>query len=172
MNAATPTWVLTFAYWFHMLATVVWIGGLAALSLFVLPAARRAMQAESYAAFLAQANARLQSLGWFSLSILVVTGLFQMSANRSYEGFLAIHNNWARAILAKHLLIGLMVLVSAYLTWFLHPNYQRLVLRQSKGLSTNSAQLQALQRRETVLLRLTLGISILVLVFTAIARVS
>ncbi len=172
MSAVTPTWVLTLAYWFHMLATVVWIGGLAALSLFVLPSARRALKAESYAAFLAQANARLQGLGWFSLGVLALTGLFQMSANPNYGGFLAIQNNWARAILAKHLVIGLMVLTSAYLTWFLHPAYQRLVLRQSKGLLKDEAQLEAMQRRETLLLRLNLGISALVLVLTAIARVS
>jgi len=172
MNAATPTWVLTLAYWFHMLATVAWVGGLAALSLFVLPAARKALKGESYAAFLAQVNSRLQGLGWFSLAVLVVTGLFQMSANKNYAGFLAIENNWARAILAKHLVIGLMVLVSAYLTWFLHPEYQRLVLRQTHGLATDEAALSVLQRRETLLLRLNLGISVLVLVLTAIARVS
>ena len=30
---ATPSWIITILYWLHMLATVIWIGGLAGLLL-------------------------------------------------------------------------------------------------------------------------------------------
>lgn len=172
LNAAAPAWGLSLAYWFHMLATVVWIGGLAAYSLVVVPAARRTLDAEGYGAFLLRVNGQMQRLGWFSLGVLGVTGLFQMSSNPSYEGFLAIQNTWSQAILAKHLVIVWMVGVSAYLTWFLHPAYQRLVLRQSKGLLEDEEDLLSLQRREVQLLWVNLGISLVVLALTALARVS
>ncbi|MBE0696552.1 MAG: hypothetical protein IH586_06480, partial [Anaerolineaceae bacterium] len=97
-----------------MIATVVWIGSLSALSLIVIPAARKSINGAAYSDLLARIQARIQPLGWFCMAVLVVTGLFQMSANSAYDGFLAITNNWAVAILIKHLVIGLLVLTSAY----------------------------------------------------------
>lgn len=165
-----PVWALAVAYWLHMLATVVWIGGLAALALIVLPAARRAMAGEVYAAFLAQVDRRLQNVGWFSLAVLGLTGLFQMSSSPFYEGFLAIDNTWSAAILAKHLVIGVMVVFSAYVTWGINPAMQRLALKRAAGREVNPAEGQRLQRREETLLRLNLLVSVIVLALTAVAR--
>ena len=107
---------------------------------------------------------------WISLLLLVGTGLFQMSANPNYQGFLAISNRWAAAILVKHLVFFVMVGVSAYLTWGLLPCLGRVALRQSRGLEAPEAE--QLQRRETSLMRLNLVLGALVLALTAIARVS
>lgn len=170
MIESAPAWVLTIAYWLHMLATVVWVGGLAALSLIVLPAARRTVTGPAYSAFLTQVQQRLQQVGWFCLLLLAVTGMFQMSSSPFYKGFLAITNTWAIAILTKHLAIGLMVLASAYVTWGLMPSIQRMALLQSKGKQVD-ANLQArLRKREDLLLRLNLLLSVVVLALTAIAR--
>src|SRR5512146_1974671 len=105
-TGAAPTLGITIAYWLHMLATVIWVGGLAALSLFVLPSARKVLDPSAYGALLTQLQSRLQPVGWFSLAVLTVTGLFQMSDNPFYKGFLAISNSWAMAILIKHLVVG------------------------------------------------------------------
>ena len=70
---ATPTWALTIAFWLHMLATVVWIGGLAAISIFVLPAARKTLDAGAYAALIESIQRRLDPVGWLCLLVLVAT---------------------------------------------------------------------------------------------------
>src|SRR3990172_11222963 len=114
-SGETPTWALSMAYWLHMLATVVWLGGLAALILFVLPTARRNLEAQAYSRLVEKAQRRLDPLAWLSVVVLVGTGLFQMSASPNYEGYLAIRNRWAAAILIKHLVFFGMVAVSAYL---------------------------------------------------------
>ena len=111
-----------------MLATVVWIGGLAALTLLVLPAARKTLDAGAYANLLKAIQRRLDPLGWICLLILAVTGMFQMSASPNYQGFLEIGSRWAAAILIKHLVFFAMILVSGYLTWGLLPRLQRLAL--------------------------------------------
>lgn len=170
MTSGAPAWALAIAYWMHMLATVIWIGGLAALALVALPAARRTMGAAEYAAFLAQVERRLQMVGWFSLAVLAATGMFQMSSSPFYEGFLEIHNPWSAAILVKHLAIGLMVIFSAYLTWGLNPALQRMALRQAAGREVDSVEREKLQRREEILLRLNLLVSVVVLALTAVAR--
>lgn len=167
-----PAWVLAILYWLHMLATVSWIGGLCALALFVLPAARSSLTIDQYSAFLLNLENRLQRLGWLSLAVLVVTGMFQMSAHPRYEGFLAVSTPWAGAILIKHLVIGVMVALSAYLTWGLLPRLSRLALLQKNGKLIDPSQLEKLQVQEIWILRANLVVSAVVLLLTAAARSS
>ena len=168
-------WGLSLVYWLHMLATVVWIGGLAALGFLVLPAARRTLDRVAYPAFLAALQRRLDPLGWFSLAVLAGTGMIQMGANPNYQGFLAIQGRWATAILLKHLVFLGMAGVSAYLTWGLMPRLQRIALLQAgMGEKAEAASAQAvdLQRQEAFLLRLNLILGIIVLALTSVARAS
>ena len=166
-----PPAVLALVYWVHMLATVTWIGSLASLALLVVPVARKVLDSGTQAAFLGQAQSRLQTLGWFSLGILIATGLFQMSSNPNYKGFLAIANPWAVAILSKHLVIAVMVLVNAYITFLLAPARQRAELRSSRGIDTGG-ELAVLRKRETLLYWANLVFSGIVLGLTAVARTS
>ncbi len=73
-----------------MLATVFWIGGLAALSIIVLPAACKVLAPGAYADLLAALQKRLDPLGWFSVIVLLASGMLQMSFSPNYEGFLSI----------------------------------------------------------------------------------
>jgi uncharacterized membrane protein len=164
----TPTWALSIAYWFHMLATVTWIGGLAVLSLLVMPAASETLDGETYAKFLTGIRRRLDSLGWFSIVVLLASGMLQMSANPNYEGFLSISGLWAGAILVKHLLFGVMVAISGYITWGLVPAMRRAALLKSRGKDTG--ELDKLQRRSTRLMQINLILGIFVLLLTAVAR--
>jgi uncharacterized membrane protein len=163
-----PDWGLSLIYWLHMLATVVWIGGLAALSLFILPVARRTLDPGSYSAFLNGLQQRLDPLAWLSLVVLIGTGMFQMSANPNYSGLLSIQNRWATAILIKHVVFLGMTALSAYLTWGLLPTLRRIALRQASGQVVPEAE--KLQRRELVLIRINLILGVIILGLTAIAR--
>lgn len=167
-----PNWGLALAYWLHMLATVTWLGGLATLAILVIPNARKMLNADDYARFLEKMQSRLQQVGWFSLAVLTGTGMFQMSAHPSYEGFLAIENNWSVAILAKHAVVALMVVVSAYNTWGLTPALRRLALMRTAGKDLQADAIKRLQKQEDLLLILNGGLSVVVLLLTAVARAS
>jgi uncharacterized membrane protein len=153
-----------------MLATVIWLGGLATLALLVLPAARSKLDSLSFAALLEGIQKRLDPLGWLCLAVLLATGMFQMSASPNYSGFLSISNRWATAILVKHLVILGMVAISAWMTWGVLPALRRAALQRALG--KPAPQTEALQRRELTLLRLNLLLGGLVLLLTAIARAS
>ncbi|MFA5836026.1 MAG: CopD family protein [Bellilinea sp.] len=165
-----PDFSLALAYWLHILATVTWIGGLIALSVLVIPAARRTLQPGDYAALLDRLQAGLQRIGWLSLAVLIATGMFQMSAHPAYEGFLTISNAWAVAILIKHIMVGFMVLTGAYLTWGIMPSLRRMALLRAAGQNLDAAKDLALHKRESRVLTINLILSILVLLLTAIAR--
>jgi uncharacterized membrane protein len=164
-------WALTLAYWFHMLATVVWIGGLSALSFIVLPSARKALNHEGYSLLLERYQQRLDWMGWLSLAVLFGTGMFQMSAHPNYEGFFSVENRWAAAIFTKHMVIFGMIGISAYLTWGVFPRIRRNAMLQAKGLQ-DDGKARNILKWNTRLVFLNLLLGAVVLALTALARVS
>jgi len=164
------TWFLVISYWLHMVATIVWVGGLALMALVVWPGARAVLgPGPQLAELVREWQRRFNPLAWISLAVLVVTGLTQMSANKNYQGLLRITNPWAAAILAKHIAIGGMVLIGVYMNWTLQPELSRLTTLEAHG--RPAAELESLRRREVFLTRLNLCCGLLVLAFTALARV-
>lgn len=165
-----PAWAIALTFWLHMLATVAWVGSLSAISLLILPAMKRTLDVETQLTFIEAMQKRLEPVAWFSMSLLLLTGLFQMSINPHYDGFLSTSTQWSLAILAKHILGIFMVVASALQTWEVIPAIQRAILLSRKN--KNTADLDALRRREVNLLRVNFGLSILILLATAFARAS
>jgi uncharacterized membrane protein len=164
-----PTWVLAIIYWLHMLATVTWVGSLAAINILVLPASKRTLKLADQLSFISALQKKLEPIAWFSISLLIVTGLIQMSTSPHYDGFLSISTQWSMAILTKHGLGVVMIVVSAIQTWEVIPAIHRILMKKEKA---DADELVRLQRRELILLRANLILSILILGATAIARVS
>ncbi|HSJ89554.1 MAG TPA: CopD family protein [Anaerolineales bacterium] len=168
--APPPGWALALTFWLHLLATVTWVGSLAGVSLLVLPAMKSSLDGETQLIFIEALQRRLEPIAWFSMSLLLATGLFQMSVNPHYNGFLSTSTQWSLAILIKHVLGIVMVVVSAIQTWEVIPAIRRAILRSKK--SNNAVELDSLRRREVLLLRMNFGLSILILLATAFARAS
>lgn len=151
-----------------MLATVLWIGALAVLSLLIIPIGRKNLQPEVFSSFLEAILRRLDPLAWLCLSILIVTGLFQMTGNPNYTGFLEISNRWAMAILIKHLVFLGMVGASAYMTWWVLPALKRQAILRARG--PNFGEKIGTRLGETTLVRLNFALGLVVLALTALAR--
>jgi uncharacterized membrane protein len=166
---APSTWTLAVIYWLHMLATVTWIGSLAAINILVLPASQRTLGLSDQLSFISAMQKRLEPLAWFCMGILLVTGLFQLSTSPQYDGFLSLSTQWSFAILIKHGFAVVMVVVSAIQTWEVLPAIQRTLLKKEKA---DEAELAKLQRKELLILRVNLVLSTLILGATALARVS
>lgn len=163
-----PSWALALTYWLHLLATVTWVGSLAGVSLLILPAMQRSLDSENQLVFIEAMQKRLEPIAWFCMSLLVLTGLFQMSVNPRYDGFLSTSTQWSLAILTKHLLGIVMVVVSAIQTWEVIPAIRRAIVKSKKN--DNAAEIDSLRRKEVLLLRTNFGLSLLILLATAFAR--
>jgi uncharacterized membrane protein len=170
MITAPPAWVLALTFWLHLLATVTWVGSLAGISFLVLPAMQRSLDTATQLIFIDALQKRLEPIAWFSMSLLLVTGLFQMSVNPHYDGFLSTSTQWSLAILVKHILGIVMVVVSAIQTWEVIPAIRRAIVRSKKV--DNADYIYSLRRREVLLLRMNFGLSVLILLATAFARAS
>jgi len=166
---SVPYWALASMFWVHLVATATWIGSLIAITVLVLPAARRALGAADQLSLIELVQRRLEPIGWFSVSVLIVTGLFQMSVNPNYNGFLSTSGRWSLAMLIKHILVGALIAVSAVHTWDVLPNLRRALLQKDR---LPDGEVARLQRRETTLLRASLILGLLVLLATGFARAS
>lgn len=152
-----------------MLATAAWMGSLVATAILVLPAAERALRPADRLALVEQVRTRLEPITWFCVSTLIVTGLFQMSVNPHYNGFLSTSGQWSLAMLAKHTLVGALIAVSAMHTWDALPGLRRALLQKDR---MADSEIDRLQRRESNLLRLSIILGALVLLATGFARAS
>ena len=159
-------WVLTFSYWIHLLATVIWLGGLAAMGLVAWPALRRGTLASNQWWALQK-----QLLPWAngSLVVLLISGFVQMTNDENYSGFLVLDNVWAGAILFKHIAFAGMVLVGGYMQGRLYPAMGRVALLAESRPALAEAEQKKLGRQEIRLLRLNMVLAVVVLFFTAMA---
>jgi uncharacterized membrane protein len=139
------------------------------LSWLLLPAMRRSLSERDQVSLMDALQRRLEPLVWFCLGLLIVTGLFQMSVHPNYNGLLATGTRWSLALFVKHLMVVLILVVSAVQTWEVMPAIRRALLRPER---LNEEQWQALARRQRRLLSLNMLLSLLVLAATAVARVS
>lgn len=165
-----PSWALTLVYFLHLSATVAWLGSLVGLTLLVIPAASKVLEVKDQVSLLDNIQARLDSLSWFCLFLLVATGMFQLSASPKYHGLLGVENNWEKAILIKHGLVITFAIASAVMSWGVMPAIRRAKIKMQR--TGDDQELVPLRKREKFLLRLNLILAALVLLATAAASAS
>lgn len=159
--------ILAISLFFHLLATVVWVGGLIITSLLVWPEVRRTLEnTPTLYSFLSRLRKRFTPWGNLSLAVLLVTGLFQMSLDENYNGFMDISNQWSMVILFKHLAIVGMIISGVLLQYGVAPALERttLLLEHGKG---DPEEWRSLRGRETRLTRFNVILGVLVLAFSA-----
>jgi uncharacterized membrane protein len=169
--------VLAILYAVHLLAAVIWIGGLVLLFLVVIPGTRRVfgnLQAaepsgqKAAEALLTELERRFTPLANLGLVMLVATGMLQMSVDENYDGFLQLSNTWAWAMLFKHVVVVGMALIAAYVALVLEPERRRLQILAAAN-SPDEESNQRLARRRVRFATLNLACGLLTLLFTAVA---
>jgi uncharacterized membrane protein len=158
---------LAISLFFHLLATVVWVGGLIITSLLVWPEVRRTLEnTPALYTLLNRLRRRFTPLGNLSLAVLIVTGLIQMSLDSNYNGFMDFNNTWSKVILMKHIALIGMIVSGAIMQFSVIPALERASLLAERG-KDDPAQWQALRRQEIRLTWINVSLGIAVLGFSA-----
>ena len=161
--------IISLSFFLHLLATVAWIGGLVTLALVVQPVLNRTViEVQERARLLEAILKRFQPIANLSLAVLILTGMVQTFTNRFYKGFLQFDNTWAQAILFKHIAVLGMIVVASFITFAVQPALKRNALLIANGLA-DEQQLRRLQQQQARLTWINVSLSVLVLLFTAIA---
>ena len=159
--------ILAISLFFHILATVVWIGGIFTITLLVIPEVNRILADQpSLYQVLLRLRKRFTPVSNLALVVLITTGMFQMTADPNYDGLMTFNNSWSQIMLIKHILIGVMALVGLFLQFSIAPALERtsLLLERGKG---EIADWQKLRSREQQLTWLIVIFAILILAMSA-----
>ncbi len=138
--------------WVHVLAAIVWVGGMVFLVMVVAPYARK-LPAEQRREIFEQLGRRFSTLSWGCIAVLLVTGIGNL-IERGLEWSPA----FARALGVKLLLIGVMVLLAAFHDFVLGPRSAALAADPARA---NEAQ--AARVRASWIARINLALALVVL---------
>jgi uncharacterized membrane protein len=133
----------------HLLAAVVWIGGMLFLGLVLVPVLRGHPSVER-AALLQAVGRRFLPIGWTALGTLLVTGTLLWS----YRGFAV-----GLALAHKLVLVAIVLALSVLHDFVLGPRLTRLI-----GRGETSGESMRLRRRAALLARLNVLCALVVLI--------
>ena len=155
---------LAISLFFHILATVVWIGGILLITFLVIPQVNIVLEDQSaHHQILLRIRKRFSQVSNLALAALIVTGLLQMTADPNYDGLLRLDNQWSRVLLLKHLLILVMAMLGVLLQLSVAPALERVSLLMKHG-KHNDGEWRRLRRNER---RLTVMIALLAMLILA-----
>ncbi len=145
--------------WLHMIATVVWIGGITINLLVLLPSIRETLEPLPAGKLMGAVMRRFRRLVYASIFVLGVTGVLMNLLDENYLGLMKLGNLWSQITLIKHIFTVALIILAVYAFEGLGPKVSRLAV---KGPSPELARLQKLQIK-FVTTGLILGIIILLL---------
>lgn len=154
--------LLTVMNWFHLLATVVWIGGIMTNVLIVSPTARKILEPPLMGKFFTALVKRFRIFVYTCIAVLVVTGIVIQFLDENYVGF-KIGDFWMQVIIIKHIFMLAMVIIGIYLIERVVPKTSKLA---AKGPSPELDRLQKLPMKLGIT---NLTLSIIVLFLTGLA---
>ena len=117
--------------WLHILAATIWIGGMAALGLLLVPLLRRERFQDVARPLLYASALRFRWIGWGALGVLVLTGLANVRMQGvAWSAWLDPgfwETAWGAALGWKLLLVGLTLTVSAVHDFYFGPKAIRMM---------------------------------------------
>ena len=142
----------------HLLAAIVWLGTLFSWVMLYAPALKRL---EGYASVERLLRRRLMLLRNVCFGVLLLTGVYMMTQDTHYAGWLSFSNRWSQILLLKHISIGFMILLVVLLSGVVEP------LRRQSAISEDAVALERLRRWERRIPRMQFLLATLILALSA-----
>ncbi len=154
----------------HILAAMIWVGGMLFLALVLVPVLRRET-AQARAAMMTVVGERFRTVGWVMIATLLITGVWNLK-NRgfSWEAILmgdVLHGRWGQVLLIKLLLVTVLITSSAVHDFIVGPRSTRAALPPPAGDPGRAASL----RRAASLIGRVNGLLALAVIWLAMALV-
>ncbi len=153
--------ILAIFYWLHLLATVIWIGGITFILFIAIPSSKQVLGAEA-GKLMGEISKRFTPLANYSIIFLIITGIALTGSNKQFSGIGIFENNWTSVLIMKHILVIGMVVVHFY---------RGLVLSPKIGRTEMPTEKKSLQKISLNLVKVNFFFGILVLLLSAISSV-
>ena len=142
-------------YWIHLVATVLWIGGILFIIFIAIPSSKQVLGAES-GKLMGEISKRFTPLANYSIILLFVSGIVLAGLNKQFSGVSILESNWTMVLILKLVLFFSMTAIHFYRGLVLAPKIMRTATQPEKT---------ALQKLSVNLVKVnfTLGLSVLLL---------
>jgi len=162
--------ILSINQFLHILATVVWIGGIVMILLVILPGAKAALESPMQSRLMKDVAKRFTPMANISILALIVTGIVITYYEKNFTSILDFNNTWNVILFIKHLLVALMIVIHFYRGLILNPKIGRLSsqVNESQVTPSLSSQVVMLQKFSLNLVKTNFVLGLIVLLFTGI----
>lgn len=154
--------LLSVMNWLHLMATVVWIGGVTTIFLVIHPVANKILEPPAAGKLMLGITKRLRGLVYLCMVILVGTGIVIQMMDVKFAGF-NFSDSWTLTLVIKHILTVVFIVIAFYIFQGLLPKMMKLA---AKGPSPEIAKLQ---KKQFFFGSTNLVIAFIILLLTAIA---
>ncbi len=152
--------ILITSYWLHIIATVIWIGGIGFILFIAIPSARQTMGSEA-GKLMGEISKRFTPLANYSIIFLTATGIILTGSNKEFSGIGISVNSWTFVLILKHILFIVMIVIHFY---------RGLVLTKKIGRTESSAEKMILQKLSINLVKVNFGAGALILLLNGYIR--
>jgi uncharacterized membrane protein len=119
--------ILTTCHFLHLIATVVWIGGILMILLVLLPGAKASMESGSMiSGLMKEISNRFTPMANISIIVLIITGIVSAFYDKNFTNILDFRNHWNQVMILKHLFVASMIIIHFYRGLILNPKIARL----------------------------------------------
>ncbi len=155
-----------FAVWLHIIAAMVWVGGLVCFAAVLVPLSRQPAFKHLSTELLTESGLRFRWVGWSALTVLVATGIHILGV-RGYTWADVLsgalwEGSFGHALAIKLGLVGLLIVINAWHDFYVGPRAAESLRNQP-----DSPESSRLRRGASWAARLTLMLSLAV-VFLAV----
>lgn len=113
---------------FHLLATIAWIGGMFFNVLILMPTVSKTLDPASAGKFMAVLFKRIRVMVYVSLLILFVTGIPMKIASEYYVAIINFDTSWETVSFIKHVFVALLALFAIINFEILSPKAAKLAV--------------------------------------------
>ncbi len=159
--------VVSLSHFFHLLATVIWIGGIFMVLYVILPSARNSLESTAMAGLMKEITGKFTPLANASILVMVITGVIIALYKEKFGGFFNMGDFWNGTLVFKHLLVTVMIIIHFYRGLVLAPKIGRLSA-QAAGSPSLSSQVAGLQKLSLNLVKANFVLGIIVLLATGV----
>jgi len=118
-------------YWIHLVATVIWIGGITFIIFIAIPSSKQVLGAES-GKLMGEISKRFTPLANYSIILLFVSGIVLAGLNKQFSGVRVLESNWTMALILKLVLFFSMTAIHFYRGLVLAPKIMRTATQTEK----------------------------------------
>ena len=150
--------ILATSYWIHLIATVIWIGGIYFILFIAIPSAKNILGGEA-GKLMGEISKRFTPIANYSILLLFITGVALTVLNKQFSGIGIFENKWTLILAKKHIIVLGMVVIHFYRGLLLNPKIAK---------TESASEKMILQKLSLNLVKVNFGLGIVVLLLSGI----